>query len=104
MEPVVSERIGERGHHVLLPDELLELLRPPLAGECLVTHRDRGVCSSGGKGFAVISASGEAQTHGCLERFAVRSVSGEARVGESAECTCTYMSARAGEQQSMRPI
>ncbi len=39
MKPVAAQRIGQRGHHVLLADQLPEGLRPPLAGECLVAHR-----------------------------------------------------------------
>ena len=39
VQPAAGQRVGERGDDVLLPDELGERLRPPLAGENLIAHR-----------------------------------------------------------------
>ena len=53
------QRVRERAHHVLLPDQLGEALGPPLAGEDLVGHRDScagGVIvpSGGGGGYRAL--------------------------------------------------
>ena len=83
MEPVARERVGERGHHVLLPDELPERLRPPLAGECLVTHRNsrRARREMGRREARSVLPSDRSETRlaGRSTEIAVISVSGEAR-------------------------
>jgi hypothetical protein len=38
VQAIARQRVGERGDDVLLPDELLERLRSPLAGERLIAH------------------------------------------------------------------
>ena len=72
MQAVARERIGQRRDHVLLPDELAERLRPPLAGEYLVAHPGPGVRRRASQGE---------RSPGVLPSY--RS-SGEARVGENA--------------------
>src|SRR5439155_22018011 len=58
MQPSALEGVGQRPDDVLLARELGECLRPPLACECLISHRvDKGCRSSYGAGlFAVRSA------------------------------------------------
>ena len=38
VQPLLAQRVAQRLHHVLLPDQAGEIARPPLAGEDLVAH------------------------------------------------------------------
>ena len=40
-EPAARERVAQRARHRLLADDVVEPLRPPLARDDLVGHRDR---------------------------------------------------------------
>jgi hypothetical protein len=40
VDTVLVETVDQRLHHVLLSDQVLECMRPPLARQHLVTHED----------------------------------------------------------------
>jgi len=77
MQPSAVERVRERAHHVLLSDERSEILRPPLACENLIGHREIVSATQGRKDLPAPGGAASRRPTAAREARQPRMIQGE---------------------------